>query len=133
MYSKRRHKRKKYYSKDWNSERFSAGRGFKEEQSWIDEKISNLEAGEDGLAIFLQDREEEVPSCQVEEVAEFCQGTSWDAVTQGTGSAGRRRAAWLDVRSAPRRSRNGGLSMKYQNPLTATGLYKPLQNVIQVS
>ncbi|KAF2474684.1 uncharacterized protein BDR25DRAFT_311128 [Lindgomyces ingoldianus] len=84
---------------------------FKEDSSYVQSKRDTLqseghEACGDNLDIFLQDYEGPVPSCEIEEVKEFCEGTS---------SGGPK--IWLDDRE-----KSTGFSRKYAKRLTATDL-----------
>jgi hypothetical protein len=122
------------HSKEWDSV-FSKDRNFKEDKSNLEWKRS-INAEGDESNIFLQDSEDSVPSCKVEEVAEFCRGACFGGLESGAGTAGRRRGAWLDDRSYTSKvchcsndgnlTRNGGFR-GYENPLTATGLSRLLK------
>src|SRR5438128_2169455 len=105
------------YAKEWDLV-FSKDRNFKEEGSYVECK-RGIHADGDDFGIFLQDSEDSVPSCKVEEVEEFCQGARLDDLKSGAGTAGQRRAAWLDDRSCARLT-SSGCVRPYQNPLTAT-------------
>jgi hypothetical protein len=104
---------------------FSECREFKEDRSYAGYKRSLGADGHD-LDVFLEDSESSVPSSQVEEVQEFCQGVRLEDLTSGVGTAGQRRAAWLDDRSFLNRT-NDQCVRKYDNPLTATALYRLLK------
>jgi hypothetical protein len=81
-----------------------------------------LNAVGDDLDLFLEDEENSVPSCEIEDVKEFCQGACVESVKSGTGVAGELRRAILDDRSC-NGYEGGGCAMECNNPLTATELY----------
>jgi hypothetical protein len=95
------------------------------ERSYVELK-RKLNADGDDLDIFLQDEENSVPSREIEEVKEFCQGASVESVKSGTGVAGKSRRAILGDRSCIG-SEGGGCAMECNNPLTATELYDYLK------
>jgi hypothetical protein len=114
------------YAKEWHPE-FSKDRKFKEDESYIDRK-RKIDADGDDFDIFLQDSEDSVPSCKVEEVLEFCRDVHLEDLKSGVGAAGagQQRAAWLDDRSCPGLACSSFVR-RYENPLTATGLYRLLK------
>lgn len=113
------------YSKIWDPA-FSEAQKFKEHhQSWVEEK-RKMEAVGDDIDILLQDAEGSVPSCQMEEVREFCRDARLENLASGTGIAGVQRRAWLDDRSSHRRV-GAEPSRKYENPLTAKALCQALE------
>ena len=116
------------YTKEWNPE-FSKDRGFKDQRPHVETK-RGINAALDGvgLGFFLTDIEDELPSRAVEELEEFCQNVVVEDLGSGKGSAGQRRDAWLDDRSrGPTGSR---YIRKHENPLTATGLYRLLKELV---
>jgi hypothetical protein len=110
------------YAKEWDPA-FLKDRNFKENESYVECK-RGIDADGDDFGIFLQDSEDSVPSCEVREVEEFCQDARLDDLKSGMGATGQRRAAWLDDRSCA--SLTSGVR-EYQNPLTATALYRLLK------
>ena len=81
----------------------------------------------DDVNIFM--RHQDVRSSRaVEAVIADCKSATIDNVKSGNGSAGTRRAAWLDDRSinlnTPARD--------YKSPLTATGLYNALREKVSI-
>ncbi|KAF2181077.1 hypothetical protein K469DRAFT_590492 [Zopfia rhizophila CBS 207.26] len=114
-----------WYTKEWNPI-FSTDRDFRDYGSYV-ECTRRPDREGNNLGTFLQDYEDSVPSCKVEEVEEFCQDTHLDVLKSGDGTADRR-TAWLDDRSFPRLETNSkGYVRKYQNPLTATKLCQLLK------
>jgi hypothetical protein len=116
------------YAKEWDP-LFSMDRNFKEDWSYVEWK-RGIEADGNDFGIFLRDSEDSVPSCESEEVEEFCQGARLADLQSGAGMAGHRRGAWLDDRSSalPTGSR---CVRKYKNPLTATALYQHLKEQVR--
>lgn len=115
------------YSKTWNP-MFSKARSFKgHHQSWFEVK-RELGASSDEIDIMLQmqDDDDSVPSCEVEEVKIFCRGACLEHLTSGTGIAGVQRGAWLDDRSSHRHI-GAQHAREYKNPLTAKALYQSLK------
>jgi hypothetical protein len=119
-----------YHPKEWDSV-FAKDRNFKEDGSHV-ERRRGIRADGDDLAIFLQDFEDSTPSCEVEEVGEFCRDARLDDLRLGAGTAGLRRAAWLDDRSCPRRA-SSAQARDYRNPLTAYELYKLLKEPVGIA
>lgn len=112
-------------AKEWNP-LFSKHQDFEESRFYLEARREIVRDG-DELKVFLQDFEEsgQGTSYLIEELQEFCQGTSLDDLKSGIGVAGQRRAAWLDDRTWCSDA-TGKVVREYQNPLTATGLYQIL-------
>jgi hypothetical protein len=108
---------------------FSTHRDLKDDDESFVEARRGIGAGGDDLSIFLQDSEDSGSPCEVEEVREFCQGASLEDLKAGTGRAGQRQAAWLDDRNSPHLTGSGD-ARQYENPLTATGLYRLLKEPV---
>ncbi|PSS22711.1 hypothetical protein M430DRAFT_16661 [Amorphotheca resinae ATCC 22711] len=112
-----------YYAKEWDPV-FSRDRNFIEDRSYVDYK-RGIDADGDEFGIFFQDSEDSVPSCKVEEVKEFCQAARLVDLKSRAGTAGQRRAAWLDDRSSARLMTSR--AREYENLLTAAALYEHLK------
>lgn len=85
------------HSKTWQR-LFSWNRNFKEDMPFVDVK-RDMNTNFDGLDIFLQDSEYPVPSQAAEDIRAFCEGaTCLDDLRSGSGTAGKRPAAWLNDR-----------------------------------
>ncbi|OCK74043.1 hypothetical protein K432DRAFT_311503 [Lepidopterella palustris CBS 459.81] len=97
----------------------------KENGSHLEWKRGNDADGDD-IRLFVQDFEDSVPSCIVEEVTQFCQDARLEDLISGTGTAGQRRVAWLDDRSFSSLMSSGSIR-EYKNRLTATELYHHLK------
>ena len=111
--------------KRWNAE-FLTDRNFKEEEPYAKTK-SDIQSIFDGIKDFMQDVEESLPSDQVEEVVEFCQGVCPDDLRSGLAAAGRHRRAWLDDRAYSPETSSGFPREYIGNPFTASQLYQILQ------
>jgi hypothetical protein len=116
----------KSFPKEWVPV-FSKDRKFKEDGSWKD----NVEVdGGDDIGILVQEDEGSVPSFKTLEIEEYCEGATLDDLESGAGCAGQRRLAWLDDRSCD--DPPSTLSVReYENPLTATGLYRHLKKRVR--
>jgi hypothetical protein len=105
------------YTKNW-PKIFASRRYFNEDESWV-EKQRPAVADDDTLKIFLRSFPGPVQSCEVQEMIDFCQGTSFRDISEGplenqcTGAK-----AWLDDRELS--SRN---CRSYNRRLTARKLY----------
>lgn len=115
-----------YYAKEWDPV-FSRDRNFIEDRSYVDYK-RGIDADGDEFGIFFQDSEDSVPSCKVEEVKEFCQAARLVDLKSRAGTAGQRRAAWLDDRSSDRLT--SSRAREYENLLTAAALYEHLKEPV---
>ena len=122
-----------WFPKKWHED-FATDRGFKENETWVEEKrrfrTENGDGDHDGgvdenndISIVMLDHEGTVPSRIVREVVSLCRDYHLGNLENGKGEAGHRRAAWLDDRITPGPN-TGKRTRKYQNPLTATGLFK---------
>lgn len=111
--------------KRWNAE-FLTDRNFKEETPYVRLK-SDIQSVFGGIENFMQDLEESLPSDQVDEVVEFCQGVCPDDLRSGVAAAGSYRRAWLDDRAySP--EMGSGIPRNYTgNPLTPSQLYQIMQ------
>lgn len=88
----------------------------------IEKKINA--AGND-LGISYMFSENTASPCEVEVLDKFCRAASLEDVRLGRGIAGNRRTVWLDDRSS-RKLEGSGEARQYDNPLTATGLFRAL-------
>ena len=103
----------------WHPE-FSRLRDFHDDITLVEVK-KKVDADGDDLDIFFTDSRDTASPCEVDVLADFCQGLSLEDVKSGLSTpAGTRRAVWLDDRG-----QRG--ARKYENPLTATGLYRALK------
>jgi hypothetical protein len=118
MSGRRRGRLSDIYGKGWNPV-FLEDRGFKEDGSWVELKRKMGAVGDD-LDLFLEDFESSVPSCQVQEVQEFCQSVHLNDLQSELRIAYRRRGAWLDDRSSEG-------SRKHTNPPNSNALYRLLK------
>lgn len=66
-------------------------------------------------------------SCEVEILEGFCRGTTLEDIALGIGLAGGLRTVWLDDRGSSPDLNGSGDARQYENPLTATGLYRALK------
>ncbi|TVY59342.1 hypothetical protein LCER1_G000736 [Lachnellula cervina] len=85
--------------------------------------------GVDGseLDMFLGSYEDTQSRCAAEVVEEFCRGVCFGDVVRAKGRAGQWRSAWLDDRSCIPELEGRGNARQYENPLSATGLYRALK------
>lgn len=105
---------------------FEKDSDFRDNESVV-EKRRKLEVKSDDVNIFM--RHQDIRSSRaVEAVISDCKGATIDNVKSGNGSAGTRRAAWLDDRSINRNTP----ARDYENPLTATGLYNALHEKVSL-
>src|SRR2546423_5707022 len=99
---------------------FSRLRKLHDDETLVEVK-KKVDADGDDLGIFFMDCGDAASRCEVEVLEEFCRGVSLGDVESGIGTAGHRRAVWLDDRGSPDLEGSGD-ARKYENPLTATGL-----------
>jgi hypothetical protein len=91
--------------------------------SYVESKRKINGDGND-LDLFLEDEENSVPSREIEDVKEFCQGECVESVKSGTGVAGEWRRAILNDRSC---IGSDDSRCECNSPLTATELYEYLK------
>lgn len=103
---------------------FSKSRNFKDSR-YVDLR-RGITADSDDFGVFWRDTEDPAPLCTVEEVEDFCQNVDMENFESIAGTEGQPRRAWLDDRSSSHPTSNGRVR-KYQNPLTAAGLYQLLK------
>lgn len=82
-----------------------------------------------GISIFLRDYDHSMGLVQVDRVEDFCRNVSLKDLSNGTGAAGFRRAAWLDDRQFSDENKGGKVRV-HQNPATATSLYRDLGKLV---
>lgn len=116
-------------AKEWNP-LFSKHHNFQESRPYLEAR-REIVRDCDELEVFLQDFDESDPGASylIQELQEFCQGTSLDDLKSNTGLARQRRAAWLDDRMWCGEE-IGNFVREYQNPLTATDLYQILKEPV---
>jgi len=116
----------KFFPKEWIPV-FSKDRKFKEDESWKGKL--EVDGGGD-IGILVQEEGSSAPSFKTLEIEEYCEGATLDDLESGAGCAGQRRLAWLDDRSCD--DSPSTLSVReYENPLTATGLYRLLKKRVR--
>lgn len=108
-------------------------RGSLHDDQTLFEFKKSINADGNDLRIFFTDHQDTTSLCEVEILEDFFQGISLADVKSGVGTAGSRRAVWLDDRDnnggrrgSPYLDGGGGDAREYPNPLTATGLYQAL-------
>ena len=131
-----------WFPKNWRED-FSTDRDFNENENetWV-QKIRDLRTeynvidqngggDEDSdIGIVMLDHECTVRSQLVREMLSLYQNYHLTDLENGKGEAGHRRAAWLDDRNT-RCPNDGKRARKYQNPLTATALFKSCQEKVE--
>lgn len=100
----------------------------KEGNPFVEFKRGN-NADQNDISIFFHENDDPVVEGEYKDVEDLCHGFSVDAISLGEGFAGSYRGAWLDDRSFPCNGRAGGFR-DYQNPLSATGLYRALNEQV---
>lgn len=81
-----------------------------------------------GISILLRDFDDPMALIHVNQVEEFCQNVSLEALESGAElTAGYRRASWVDERQL---SQGRDSVRKHANPLTATALYRILRRPV---
>jgi hypothetical protein len=84
----------------------------------------------DSLGTFLNDFDDSMALVQVDEVQDFCHGVKLKDVIAGVSPAGFRRNAWVDDREFSDTDRGGNVR-KHKNPVTATSLYRILEEPVR--
>jgi hypothetical protein len=111
------------FAKSWDP-LFSTNRIPKEEDSWVEFKRGN-NVDHNGISLLFRDFEDRGPGGEFDEVEDLCRNVNLSALHSGRGSAGYNKDAWLDDRSSSREE-SGENFREYQNPLTASELYRHL-------
>jgi hypothetical protein len=121
--------RREWYEKKWNP-LFSTERDPPKEDIFVESRRSpDIGALGSAISIFLRDFEDSVGHCMVPELEEFLRDACEDDLKRGLGAAGLQRTAWLDDRTYSHGT-VGGCVREYENPLTATALYKLLKRSV---
>lgn len=125
-----------WYAKEWDPIYFT-NRHFTDYEPYV-ERTKRSDTEGNNFGIFLQDYEDSVPSCKVDEVEEFCEDASVDDIKSDNSTADQLRLAWFDQRIIPRLGeKNDCCVKKCQNPLSARRLYQllrePVWNSIDIS
>jgi hypothetical protein len=104
---------------------FSRLRDLDDDETLVEVKM-NVDADGDVLGNFM-DSGDAASGCEVEVLKAFCHGISPEDVESGEGTAGYRRAVWVDDRSSSQGLERSDRKRQYDNPLTATGLRRVLK------
>lgn len=129
-----------WFPKKWHED-FSTDRDFKENETWVenirrlrreDDVIDHNDGGDENsdIGIIMVDHECSVRSRIVREVLSRYQDYRLTDLENGKGEAGHRRAAWSDDRIT-RGPNTGKRAREYQNPLTATALFKSYREKVE--
>jgi len=113
------------FENSWYAD-FSRLRKLDDDETLVEVK-KKFDADGDDLGIFFMDSGDAASRYEVEELKDFCRGISLEDVESGIGTAGHRRAVWLDDRSSSQDLERSGHTRQYENPLTATGLRRVLK------
>ena len=117
-------KRRNRFRDSWR-EAFSIPLKITDDQRLGDVKKGH-DAAEDGVGLFFFDQKDSASPLEADVVEGYCLGTSPEDVKNGKGPAGSHRNVWLDARhSFP--GVEAGAKREYENPLTATGLLRALE------
>lgn len=81
---------------------------------------------EDLKNIFIVSGNTDSP-LEAELLGDFCRGSSLEDLQAGRGHAGTQKVVWLDERSCQSNLVGPGEARRHENPLTATGLFRALQ------
>jgi hypothetical protein len=112
------------FENSWHPE-FSSPRIYEDDTALSDSETM-IDGDEDILGFFLNSGNTTFP-CEVEVIEEFCWGASLGDLVSGIGTAGHRKAAWLNDRGGSPDLTGIGHKRQYDNPMTATGLYRALK------
>jgi hypothetical protein len=116
---------REWLENSWHPE-FSILRLLHDDEKLVEFK-KKVDADGDDLGIFFMDHLDTASPCEIEVFEDFCRGISFKEVAKGAGTAGTRRAVWLDDRGNSLDLEGSGDARQYENPLTATGLYRALE------
>jgi hypothetical protein len=111
------------FENGWHPE-FSSPRMREDDTAFADSET--LVDGDENILEFLNSENTTSPF-EVEVIEEFCRGESLGDLVSGIGTAGHRKAAWLDDRGGSPDPTRSGHVRRYDNPMTATGLYRALK------
>jgi hypothetical protein len=90
-------------------------------------KEEELDTVGDSLGIFCAPSGNIGSRFEIELLENFCRSTIARDVIAGKGPAGYQRIVWIDDRNSSSPSEKGGDARQHKNPLTATGLYRALE------
>ncbi|KAF2194232.1 hypothetical protein K469DRAFT_651442 [Zopfia rhizophila CBS 207.26] len=108
----------------WHSE-FSRIRNLHDDGTLVDLK-KKVDADGDELGIFMDSGVTD-SQYEMEVLEDFCRGISLEDIESGLNTAGSRRAVWIDDREGNLELEGSGNPRQYENPLTATGLFRALK------
>lgn len=106
---------------------FSTFREIHDSRRLVEVRKEELDAVGDNLGIFCAASGDIDSRSEVEVLENFCRGTSPTDVIAGKGSAGHQRIVWIDDRNSGSAMEESGDARQYKNPLTATGLFRALE------
>jgi hypothetical protein len=127
MDSKMKDQQEACFDNSWYSG-FSTPQDPRDGNTLVDDK-KKMNADGEFLDTFFRDSEKNASPCEVEVLADFCRGMSLKDVELCLGTAGYRRAVWLDDRENNPDLGESGDARQYGNPLTASGLYQALKKL----
>ena len=117
-------------AKRWR-EKFSQNCCFEDDIPLVEIRKNAFDWDYNDIEIFMRDHDDDDgdEDCAITDIKEFCRDVKLEILNAGEGTAGSRRAAYLDDRSA---RENDGLERvrSYDQPLAATGLYKALKEKV---
>ncbi|KAH9203700.1 hypothetical protein DL95DRAFT_472141 [Leptodontidium sp. 2 PMI_412] len=119
--------RNPHFGNSW-CEEFTTPRRNKGKQRHVDawRKLDADGVDLGNLGIFLIDHRDTTAPLVVEVLGDFCRGISFEDVKKGFGTAGSQKTVWLDDRTSFPDLEGSGETRKYENPLTATGALRAL-------
>lgn len=133
-----------YYTKEWDPV-FSQDREYNDDKFFVD-IIRNIGATDDDFGYFWRNAQqsEELPFSKFKVVEKYCKNANLQDLKSGTLPETQRRTAWLDDRSlldvgCPYRGCGDlncphltakTLVRTHNNPMTVTGLYRLLKEVV---
>jgi hypothetical protein len=111
--------------KTWHP-KFSTFRKIYDSKRLVEVMKKELGAFGDNLGIFCAAAGNIGSRFEVEVLENFCRGTLPIDVIAGNGLAGHQRIVWIDDRNCGSALESGGEARQHKNPLTATGLFRVL-------
>ena len=115
------------FENSWHPE-FSRRRNLHDDKTLVEVK-KKVDADGDDLGIFFMDSSDTASPCEVEVLEDFCRGIGLEDVESSIGTAGHQRVVWLDDRGSSPDLEGSGDARQYENPLTATGLWRALKRL----